>query len=328
MPDELPRATDYVPQIVRFISALIDGEFAYTAGGDVYFRVSSFPEYGRLSGRHEDEEAVRNPSEEEESSELKEDPRDFALWKSHKEGEDTSWDSPWGKGRPGWHIECSVMAEELLGPVFELHGGGVDLVFPHHENEVAQSRALGHDFAEAWMHNGMLQFVGEKMSKSLGNVKTIRETLEEWGREAALVFFLGAHWAKPMDYSGETLAAAQARADRFREVFRGPSEPAAEGEWGRFAAALDDDFNTAEALAVMHSWRDHELLQRALEIFGLGSLAELPEAPAEVVSLAEQRRRARHGRDFDEADRLRRQIERAGWEVRDVEAGFQLVPKA
>jgi cysteinyl-tRNA synthetase len=327
MPDALPRATEYVPQIVAYIGQLIDGGFAYPAGGDVYFRVASFPEYGRLSGRHDLDDALRNPSEEEEQNELKEDPRDFALWKGHKEGEDTWWDSPWGRGRPGWHIECSVMAEELLGPVFEIHGGGVDLVFPHHENEIAQSRALGHEFAEAWMHNGMLRFVGEKMSKSLGNVKTIREALD-WGRETVLLFFLGANWSKPIDYSDETLRDAQARADTFREVFRGPSEPAGEGEWGRFAAALDDDFNTPAALAVMHSWRDHDLLRRALAIFGLESLAEDVEAPAEVVALAEQRQAARAGGEFEEADRLREEIEQAGWVVRDDSGGFKLVPKS
>jgi cysteinyl-tRNA synthetase len=326
MPDELPKASDYVPQIVRFIGELIERGFAYAAGGDVYFRVRSFPEYGRLSGRLEHEEAVRNPSEEEEQSELKEDPRDFALWKGHKEGEDTWWDSPWGRGRPGWHIECSAMAEELLGPVFEIHGGGVDLVFPHHENEIAQSRALGHEFAQAWMHNGMLQFVGEKMSKSLGNVRTIRDALE-WGRETVLLFFLGAHWGKPMDYSDETLRAAGARADRFRDVFRGPSEPAGPGEWDRFAAALDDDFNTPEALAVMHSWRDHDLLRRALGIFGLASLGEDVKAPAEIVSLAERRQAARAGSSFEEADRLREEIEQAGWLVRDGATGFRLIPK-
>ena len=328
MPDELPKATDYVPQIVAFISQLIEQGFAYAASGDVYFRVARYPDYGRLSGRVDQEEAPRNPSEEAEASELKEDPRDFALWKAHKEGEDTWWDAPWGKGRPGWHIECSVMAEELLGPAFEIHGGGVDLVFPHHENEIAQSVALGHDFAHAWMHNGMLQFVGEKMSKSHGNVRTIRQALDEWGRETVLVFFLGAHWSKPIDYSEETLAAAGARTKSFREIFRSPSEPAATGEWARFAAALDDDFNTPEALAVMHSWRDHDLLLRALELFGLGSLAEWAEAPPELVSLAERRRDARDSRDFDEADRLRHAIEQAGWEVRDVATGFQLVPRA
>src|SRR5262249_7118284 len=288
MPDEMPRATAYVPQIVRFIEALVEGGFAYSAGGDVYFRVASFPDYGRLSGRHEDEDALRNPSEEEEQNELKEDPRDFALWKGHKEGEDTWWDLQWGRGRPGWHIECSVMDEELLGPAFEIHGGGVDLVFPHHENEVAQSRALGHDFAEAWAHNGMLQFVGEKMSKSLGNVRTIREALDEWGQETILLFFLGGLWPRPSDYSEDALRQAQARGERLREVFRSPSEPAGAGEWERFAAALDDDFNTPEALAVMHAWRDHELLRRALDIFGLGSLAERVEAPAGGVSRAER----------------------------------------
>jgi cysteinyl-tRNA synthetase len=328
LPDELPRATAYVPQIVGFIEELVEGRFAYPAGSDVYFRVASFPAYGRLSGRHEDEDALRNPSEEEEQNELKEDPRDFALWKGHKEEEDTWWDSPWGRGRPGWHIECSVMAEELLGPVFELHGGGVDLVFPHHENEVAQSRALGHEFAGAWMHNGMLQFVGEKMSKSLGNVRTIRQALDDWGRETILLFFLGGLWSKPIDYSDDALRQAQARAERFRDVFRSASEPAAADEWERFAAALEDDFNTPEALAVLHAWRDHDLLRRALEIFGLGSLAERVEAPPDVVSLAERRRDARAGGDFGEADRLREEIEQAGWVVRDDAGGFMLVPRS
>ena len=219
------------------------------------------------------------------------------------------------------------MAEELFGPVFEIHGGGLDLVFPHHENEIAQSRALGHDFAQLWMHNGMLQFVGEKMSKSVGNIATIREAHDRWGRETLLLFFLTAHWSKPIDYSDDTLTAAEARAESFREVFRNPTEPAPEGEWERFAAKLDDDFNTPEALAIMHSWRDHDLLRRALGVFGLASLAEQDAAPAEVVALAERRQEARAARDFDEADRLRREIEAAGWVARDAADGFQLVPR-
>jgi cysteinyl-tRNA synthetase len=219
------------------------------------------------------------------------------------------------------------MAEELLGPAFEIHGGGLDLVFPHHENELAQSGALGHDFARIWAHNGILSFTDEKMSKSLGNVVTIREALDDWGRETLLVYFLTGHWRKPIDFSEETLQAAAARADRFREVFRNPSEPAPADAWDRFAAALDDDFNTPEALALMHEWRDHALLRRALDIFGLGSLAESEAAPAEVVQLAERRQQARSERDFDEADRLRREIADAGWEVRDVDDGFQLVPR-
>jgi cysteinyl-tRNA synthetase len=326
-PDHEPRATRTIPQIVALIEELVDGGSAYPAGGDVYFRVARFSDYGKLSGRHGDEEAVRNPTEEAEPSELKEDPRDFALWKAHKEGEDTSWDSPWGRGRPGWHIECSAMAEAYLGPVFEIHGGGIDLVFPHHENEIAQSRAAGREFARLWMHNGMLRLAGEKMSKSLGNIVSLREALDGWGRETLLVYFLGGHWRKPLDYSDEVLEQAAAQAESFRNVFRQASEPV--GEWESFAEALDDDFNTPEALASMHGWRDHDLLRRGLEVFGLESLAEGDAAPDELEELARERARARERKDFDEADRLRERIEGAGWVVRDVDAepGYQLVPK-
>jgi len=326
-PEHEPKATETIPPIVAMIGELVETGHAYPAGGDVYFRVSSFPDYGKLSGRHGDDEATRNPSEEDEPSELKEDPRDFALWKAHKEGEDTSWDSPWGRGRPGWHIECSAMAEAHLGPVFEIHGGGLDLVFPHHENEVAQSRALGHEFAQLWMHNGMLRLAGEKMSKSLGNIVALREALDEWGRETVLVYFLGGHWRKPIDYSDEVLGQARAQAESFRNVFRGKSE--AVGDWETLAAALDDDFNTPEALAAMHGWRDHELLRRGLEVFGLESLAKAEKPPAEIELLAQARAEARAQKDFGESDRLRDEIEAAGWVVRDVDAdpGFQLVPK-
>jgi cysteinyl-tRNA synthetase len=326
-PDREPKATEAIPQIVALIEELVEGGHAYPAGGDVYFRVASYPDYGKLSGRHGDEEAVRNPSEEEEPSELKRDPRDFALWKAHKDGEDTWWESPWGRGRPGWHIECSAMAEAFLGPVFEIHGGGIDLVFPHHENEIAQSRAAGREFARMWMHNGMLRLAGEKMSKSRGNIVSLREALDRWGRETLLVYFLGGHWRKPIDFSDDALGQAAAQAESFRNVFRNPAQPG--GDWDAFEAALDDDFNTPEALAVMHAWRDHELLRRALEVFGLESLAESKTAPAEVDELARARVEARERKDFDAGDRLREEIEAAGWEVRDVdvEPGFQLVPK-
>ena len=326
-PDREPKATESIPAIVSMIEELVATDHAYPAGGDVYFRVASFPDYGKLSGRHGDEEATRNPSEEAEEERLKQDPRDFALWKAHKEGEDTWWESPWGRGRPGWHIECSAMAEAHLGPVFEIHGGGLDLVFPHHENEVAQSRSLGHEFAQLWMHNGMLQLAGEKMSKSIGNIVSLRESLEEHGREALLVYFLGGHWRKPLEYSDDVLRQAAAQAESFRNVFRQPSEPG--GDWEALVAALDDDFNTPEALATMHGWRDHELLLRALDVFGIESLAENASAPAALEELARQRAEARERKDFDEGDRLRGEIEAAGWEVRDVDAepGFQLVPK-
>jgi cysteinyl-tRNA synthetase len=326
-PDHEPLATGTIPEIVALIEELVELDLAYEAGGDVYFRVDRFADYGRLSGRHDDESAMRNPSEEEEQSALKENPRDFALWKTHKDGEDTWWDSPWGRGRPGWHIECSAMAEKYLGPAFEIHGGGLDLVFPHHENEIAQSRGAGREFARIWMHNGILRLGGEKMSKSLGNLVPLRDAVEEWGRETILMLFLGAHWRKPMDYTDETLAAAKARADGFREVFRNPSVPGA--SWGELSEALDNDFNTPEALAVMHEWRDHDLLRNGLALFGLESLADEEPAPAELDELARKRADARAGGDFDEADRLRKEIEAAGWEVRDVagDSGYQLVPK-
>src|SRR3954466_14752672 len=198
-PDALPKGSEVVPQIIRFIGELIDRGYAYEVEGDVYFRVARDPGYGRLSGQRPDQ------VEEQEPNARKEDQRDFAPRKAHKPDPDTWCESPWGRGRPGWHIECSVMAEELLGPVFEIHGGGLDLVFPHHENEIAQSQALGHDFARIWTHNGMLEFTDEKMSKSIGNVVTLRDAIDRGGREPLLVSFLPGHGRKPIDYSDEDL---------------------------------------------------------------------------------------------------------------------------
>jgi cysteinyl-tRNA synthetase len=319
MPDEIPLATESIPEIVALIEELVVAGYAYPVEGDVYFRVARFADYGKLSGQRPDQ------VEEQEPNELKEDSRDFALWKATKPGEDTSWDSPWGRGRPGWHIECSAMAEMTLGPEFWIHGGGLDLVFPHHENEIAQSQAVGRPFARIWMHNGMLELGGTEMHKSVGNDMSLRNVLNTWGREATLAFFLGGHWHGPIDFSDAVMEAAAARADGFREVFRNPHEPAPDDAWERFSAALDDDFSTPAALAVMHEWRDHELLRRALRVFGLESLAAEEEAPSDVVELAERRQAARSDRDFPEADRLRSAIESAGWDVRDAPDGYRLV---
>ena len=322
LPDAQPLATETIPEIVAFIEELVASGHAYAVDGDVYFRVGSYPAYGQLSGQRPDQ------VEEQEPNPRKEDARDFALWKANKEGEDTWWESPWGRGRPGWHIECSAMAEKELGAEFWIHGGGLDLVFPHHENERAQSCAAGRAFARIWMHNGMLRFTGEKMSKSLGNVATIREVIDEWGPETALVFFLTAHWRKPVDFSEASLTAAAAQVEGLRNALRGEVRTA--GDWDVFAAALEDDFNTPAALAVMHEWaRDGALteLRRGLALFGLGSLAERVEAPAALVALAEHRQGARASRDFAEADRLRDEIAAAGWDVRDVPDGFELVPR-
>jgi cysteinyl-tRNA synthetase len=331
MPDGLPKATESVESIVRFISQLVDRGHAYAVEGDVYFRVGSDAGYGRLSRQRPDQ------VEEQEPNPLKEDPRDFALWKANKPGEDTAWDSPWGKGRPGWHIECSVMAEDVFGPVFEIHGGGLDLVFPHHENELAQSLALGHEFARIWMHNGMIGGVdGEKMSKSLGNDISLRNVLDTWGREVVLLFFLGAHWRKPVEFGDDVLVQAKAQADAFRNFFvdERPGDEAGESTLEEeLAAVLDEDFNTPEALALFHAWRDREertSLRWALGLFGLGSLAEVEQPPSELAELAARRREARRAGDFGEADRLRGEIAAVGWEVRDVAEppGYRLVRRA
>jgi len=323
LPDHLPRATETIPEILDMIERLVARGYAYAVGGDVYFRVARDPGYGRLSGQRPEEMAEQEPNP------LKEDPRDFALWKASKPGEDTSWDSPWGRGRPGWHIECSAMAEKLLGPSFEIHGAGLDIVFPHNENELAQSRALGSEFARIWMHNGMLRFVGEKMSKSKGNVLTIREALDTWGRETLLLFFASAHWRKPIDLSEETLAQAQAQVETFRNAL--VSWDGTVGELpAELVAALDDDFKTPEALALLHRWRDEgrlDAVRAGLDVLGLASLAERPEAPRDVLELAERRQAARAERDFAAADRLRDELAAAGWEVRDEPGGFRLVPR-
>jgi cysteinyl-tRNA synthetase len=321
-PDVEPLATQTIPEILALISELVDRGLAYESNGDVYYRVAGFAAYGALSGADPDEMVAQEPSD------LKEDPRDFALWKAHKAHEDTNWDSPWGPGRPGWHIECSAMAEAHLGPEFELHGGGLDLRFPHHENEIAQSQGAGRRFAHMWAHNGMLQLDEEKMSKSLGNIVSLRQVLDAYGPDAILVFFLGAHWRSPIDYSDDAMEAARTQAESFRTAFRVAAQRSDAPPWEHFVAALEDDFKTPTALALLHEWRaagQLDLLERGLRIFGL-DLTEAAEAPGEVRELAEQRARAREERRFEDADRLRVCIEDKGWEVQDVTEGYRLIP--
>jgi len=321
-PDAEPKATETMGEIISLIAELVAGGHAYEAQGDVYFRVGHYGDYGQLSRQKPDQ------MEEQEPDPRKEDPRDFALWKASKPGEDTSWPSPWGKGRPGWHIECSAMAARELGAAFEIHGGGLDLVFPHHENELAQSRAAGREFAHIWMHNGLLRLTGEKMSKSLGNIQTLAQVLDEWGRETLLLFFMTAHWRSPIDFSPETLQSARAQVDSFRDFFINVALGQEPLEWERLVEVLDDDFNTSEALALIHEWRRRELggdVREALKLFGLGSLAELDIAPPKVEDLAKQRLEARVRRDWAESDRLREEISSLGWVIRDTDDGYQLL---
>ena len=324
-PDVEPLATETVREIVTLIGELMAKGLAYESGGDVYFRVARFPDYGRLSGARPEDMVAQEPGG------RKEDPRDFALWKANKPDEDTSWPSPWGRGRPGWHIECSAMAEKHLGPRFDIHGGGLDLRFPHHENEIAQSRGVGREFAQLWTHNGMLELRAEKMSKSVGNIVSLRASLESWGREAILVFFLNAHYRSPVEYSDTAMEAARSQAADFRAATRVAEVRASAFTWDSFRTALDDDFDTPRALSILHAWRaagQVELLGRGLHVFGLAIDVAGAEAPLDLHRLAEARQAARQRRDFGEADRLRSEIDRFGWEVQDVAGGaFRLVRK-
>jgi cysteinyl-tRNA synthetase len=322
-PDREPLASETVPEIVALIEELIADGHAYEAGGDVYFAVRSFPEYGRLSGRNPDEqmEVARV-----EPGEHKRDPLDFVLWKANKPDEDTAWDSPWGKGRPGWHIECSAMAERWLGREFSLHGGGRDLIFPHHENEVAQSRAAGRRFAQVWAHNGMLRLAGEKMSKSLGNIDPLHEVLDRWGAETLLVFFLRAHYASPVDYTDDALEQARATAETLRNRLRDGGEGRDPQLEAAVVEALDDDFNTPRALALLFEAGPEAAgsVHEILGVLGLGSLAEDEAPPDDLLAKAQEREEARGERDFGRADRLRDEIAAAGWELRDTDRGPRL----
>ncbi len=338
-PDHEPLATASIGDIVELIAALIARGHAYEADGDVYFDVRSDPAYGSLSHRSLD---AMDQGEGVEGADRKRDPLDFALWKARKHDEDTWWDSPWGEGRPAWHIECSAMGEALLGLGFQIHGGGSDLVFPHHENEAAQTRAgRGAELARIWMHNGMLLAGDEKMAKSVGNIAPLHEVVERWGRDAVLLAFAAAHYRQPMRFDMSVMEQARAGVARLREVARvltpGPSPDDMAPSRDRFLGALADDFNTAAALGALWEWvREANRrggvgdahLREMLGVLALDGLldAAAPAAPPEVVALADARQQARAARDFAAADRLRDEIAAAGWVVRDGPGGYELTP--
>ncbi|MBS1887131.1 MAG: cysteine--tRNA ligase [Actinobacteria bacterium] len=349
-PDAEPKATETIDGIVALIAELIAGGHAYESGGDVYFRVRSFPGYGKLSNRRPED---MDQGEEAGAAGLKEERLDFALWKATKEGEDTSWDSPWGPGRPAWHIECSVMAERELGASFAVHGGGSDLVFPHHENEIAQSESAGRPFAHVWMHNGMVDAAGEKMSKSEGNIFQLSEALDRYGREAVVAYLISGHYRQPLAFGGRQMEEAVARVERLRNFFRGqagassggdPAEQQRGGSGGsppesRFEAfreALADDFNTPRAMAevfelVGEANRDEvpgaaRAVAEMLDLVGLRSLAEdQGAADSEAEQLLQEREDARAAKDFSRADEIRDRLAALGWEVRDSADGPRLV---
>ena len=337
-PDAEPLASGTIEEIVSLIQSLIDSGHAYQANGDVYFRVRSFEGYGKLSNRNADE---MDQEEEAGTAALKEDPLDFALWKGHKEGDDTSWPSPWGEGRPGWHIECSAMSEKELGPDFAIHGGGIDLVFPHHENEIAQTEAArGVPLAEIWMHNGLVQLDEEKMSKSVGNIFQLSEAIERYGGQTVVAYLISGHYRQPLAFSDEQLREAAARIERIRNYLRdapsGEPDEFLNDRRQAFLDALSDDFNTPQAFAVLFeivaegNRRElpgaREVLMELLPLLGLDSLIdEEEEAPAEAQALLEEREAARAAKDYDRADQLRDQLAEMGWEVRDEADGPRLV---
>ena len=341
-PDAEPLATATIEPIIELIADLVEGGHAYASGGDVYFSVRSFDGYGKLSHRPMED---MEQGEGDDAGALKRDPLDFALWKAHKLGEDTSWESPWGPGRPGWHIECSAMAENEFGELpFTIHGGGSDLVFPHHENEIAQSEAArGKPLARIWMHNGMIETDQAKMSKSDGNIFQLHEAIDRYGAEAVVSYLISGHYRQPLAFGPAQLEEAVARVDRLRNFLRGRdlvTEPGEEAGSAvdRFRDALADDFNTPRAMGelfdLVRAANQDDLqgsgsaVREMLDLVGLGSLAETEgEGPdAEALALLEQRRKARTERDFEAADRIRDRLAELGWQVRDADDGATLVP--
>ena len=340
-PDGEPLATETIPEIVALIAALIDSGHAYGSGGDVYFRVRSFEPYGKLSNR---DPAEMDQGEEAGSASLKQDPLDFALWKARKPDEDASWPSPWGEGRPGWHIECSAMAEKLLGTEISVHGGGSDLIFPHHENEIAQTEAArGLPLARIWMHNGMVRTAEQKMSKSVGNIFQLSEAIERFGAEAVVAYLSSGHYRQPLEFSERALEQSAARLQRLRNHLAAAEDDGA-GETDPFVSerreacleALADDFNTPRAWAAVFEIvaegnrralpGSRPALAELLGLLGLESLLDPGDegADAEAERLLGERDQARADGNYERADEIRAELAKRGWEVRDSPAGASL----
>ena len=347
-----PRVTNHMEDIVSMVETLVDKGFAYPSdNGDVYYRVTKFADYGKLSGNNiEDLQAGARIDVEE----MKEDARDFTLWKGAKEGE-ASWQSPWGPGRPGWHIECSAMSKECLGPTFDIHGGGPDLPFPHHECEIAQSEAAnGAKYVNYWMHAGAVRVDGEKMSKSLGNFFTIRDVLEKYNPEVVRYLITSSHYRSPINYSEDNLVEARSGLERFYTALRDfpevplleLSELAASEYYSRFVQAMDDDFNTRVALAAMYDLvrdlntassageKNAERLASELKTMGdiLGLLQQNPEgflqqgsageiSADEVEALINERVEAKNNKNYARADEIREQLKEQGVVLEDSREG-------
>ena len=357
--DVEPKATEHIPEMIELIARLLAGGYAYVVDGDVYFAIRRFPQYGRLSGKNLEELLAGARVE---VDERKQDPRDFALWKAAKPGE-PAWPSPWGPGRPGWHVECSAMSLRYLGESFDIHGGGEDLIFPHHECEIAQSEAAtGRPFARYWIHNAFVNLGTVKMSKSLGNTLAIRELVKRHTPDALRLWLLGAHYRSPIEFSEDRLHEAARALERFTRLLHDaqagrPGDRALpglpdrlRGFRDRFEAAMDDDFNTPQALGVLFDLSrllyergegarpdagDRDVLLAgvtelrhlggALGLFQGGEVGSGP--PAEVERLVTERAVARGRRDWKRSDDLREAIHQLGWQVEDTPAGPRVTPR-
>jgi cysteinyl-tRNA synthetase len=366
--DIYPRATEEIPKIIEVIQTLIDKGFAYPAGGSVYFRVRNVPDYGRLAHRNLAEVMAGTRIE---PGEDKEHPMDFALWKASKPGEPW-WESPWGRGRPGWHIECSAMSLKYLGDTLDIHGGGQDLIFPHHQNEIAQSESFTgkKPFVKYWLHNGLVQLGEEKMSKSLGNLITIKQALGKYSPDAIRLFVLSSHYRSPLKYSEEALGAAEGGVERLLRVISRDDTSGGKGEAlgaepyrQRFIEAMDDDFNTPQALGVLFDLvreinqasdaglsidkAQSVLVSLAREVLGLKlpriisvevsdrisiratvNATVIPSAVTERVNrLVEERERLRKAKKWQEADKIRAKLDEMGVTLEDTPEGTIIRPK-
>ena len=357
-PAKEPRATEFIPKQIALVERLVKSGHAYESGGSVYYRVKSFPNYGKLS-RLDERELKEGASGRADADEYaREQAADFVLWKGHKpEDGDVFWESPWGKGRPGWHLECSAMAMELLGETIDLHGGGADLIFPHHENEIAQSEAAsGKAFVRHWFHVSHLLVENRKMSKSLGNLYTLEDVAKRGYEPADLrLVLLSGHYRQPLNFSWDTMQAARHGREKLGRVHAGLAETAAgkkaaKAGWGSFGPAweaLRDDLETPKALGALYTAaaevdrkrrQGMKAEEAAEELAGmdriLGVLGVAPyfekdvEVPEDVRKLAEAREAARKAKEWKESDRLRDELAKAGWEVRDGAGGWRLVRKA
>jgi cysteinyl-tRNA synthetase len=353
--DYHPKATEKIPEMISFIQELIERGYAYQANGDVYFRVRRFRGYGKLSGRSLDELSIGARMEDVHKN--KEDPLDFALWKGSKEGE-PSWESPWGQGRPGWHIECSVMASSILGDHIDIHAGGEDLIFPHHENEIAQTEAkTGKPFAKYWMHNGLVMYEGEKMSKSLGNFEYARDVVRKYGREAVRLFYLSKHYRKPINFTHEGMEDAKRAVERVYnlleeidfELKKAPEKKTENIEFKNyldkvkegFIEEMDDDFNTAGAVGVIfelvretntfkQEYKDPHLLEQAADLIReLGEILGLFQGQEGIKGigierelielLIEVRGDLRAKKEWELADKIRSRLKEFGIALKDKE---------